>query len=264
MKRSSDILAGPSSNRRRRSYLPVTVKHALRSSDVAPRPASRSPAPRTSLTRRTMTSNGTPAANVLCRNSKSIDPLPFACVVNDISGPVGSGMRKLGNRKFTGGSLGDHGGTPLALWQTPSALFTRSDSPARWTMYVVALEGHNGLLIGGKGQQPKTKGTLTKLAGAKSWDGVVGDASLNYGGGVTKAKRHFIVVRRSCVVVVDEVVLFADRDERGISRPEPAAVSIGLESRFTGQDDVDLVGCVSHRGIRRRGNADEHAYLEVR
>jgi hypothetical protein len=32
--------------------------------------------------------------------------------------------------------------------------------------------------------------------------------------------------------VVDEVVLFADRDERGISGPEPAAISFGLEGRF--------------------------------
>ena len=32
--------------------------------------------------------------------------------------------------------------------------------------------------------------------------------------------------------VVDEVVLCADRDERGISRPERATISIGLEGRF--------------------------------
>jgi hypothetical protein len=63
--------------------------------------------------------------------------------------------------------------------------------------------------------------------------------------------------------VVDEVVLFADRNERGISRLEPAALSVRLEGRFAGQDDVDLVGCMSHRGIRRGGNADEHAYFEV-
>ncbi len=78
-------------------------------------------------------------------------------------------------------------------------------SDKRWQMYVVALEGHNGLLIGGNGQQPKTKGSLTRLAGAKTWEGVVGDATLNYGAGVKKAKRHFIVVRKSCVIVVDEV-----------------------------------------------------------
>jgi len=33
------------------------------------------------------------------------------------------------------------------------------------------------------------------------------------------------------------VVLFADRDERGISGPEPAALSFDLEGRFAGQDD---------------------------
>jgi hypothetical protein len=64
--------------------------------------------------------------------------------------------------------------------------------------------------------------------------------------------------------VVNEVVLFANRNERGISRLEPAALSIRLEGRFTGQDDVDLVGCMSHGGIRRGRNADEHAYFEGR
>ena len=65
-------------------------------------------------------------------------------------------------------------------------------------------------------------------------------------------------------LVVDEVVLFADRDERGVSRPEPAALAISLECRLAGQDDVHLVGGVSHGGIRRGGNADEHPYFEVR
>jgi hypothetical protein len=64
--------------------------------------------------------------------------------------------------------------------------------------------------------------------------------------------------------VVDEVVLVANRNECGISRLEPAALSIRLEGRFTGQDDVDLVGCMSHGGIRRGRNADEHAYFEGR
>src|SRR3546814_1734758 len=67
-------------------------------------------------------------------------------------------------------------------------------SDKRWKMYVVALEGHNGLLIGGQGQIPKTKGTLTKLAGGKEWDGVIGDATANYGAGVKKAK----IGRASC------------------------------------------------------------------
>jgi hypothetical protein len=60
------------------------------------------------------------------------------------------------------------------------------------------------------------------------------------------------------------VVLFADRDEGGISGLEPSTFSFGLERRLAGQDDVDLVGCVSHGGIRRGGNPHEHAHFEVR
>ena len=64
--------------------------------------------------------------------------------------------------------------------------------------------------------------------------------------------------------VVDEVVLFANRNECGVSRLDPAALSVRLEGRFAGQDDVDLVVCMSHGGIGRGRNADEHAYFEVR
>ena len=63
--------------------------------------------------------------------------------------------------------------------------------------------------------------------------------------------------------VVDEVALFPDRDERGLSGLEPAAISFGLEARFAGQDDVDLVGCVSHQRIGRGRDVDKHAYFEV-
>ena len=41
-------------------------------------------------------------------------------------------------------------------------------------------------------------------------------------------------------VVVDEVVLFANLDERGISGPEPTAISFGFEGRF----DYGAVGNV--------------------
>ena len=59
-------------------------------------------------------------------------------------------------------------------------------------------------------------------------------------------------------------MLLADSDERGISRSEPAASSAGIESRLAGQDHINLVGCVPNWRIRRGGDADKHAYFEVR
>jgi hypothetical protein len=65
-------------------------------------------------------------------------------------------------------------------------------------------------------------------------------------------------------VVVDEVVLLACGDERGVSRLEPAALSFGLEGRLAFQYDVDLVGGVSNWRVRRGSDTNKHAYFEVR
>ncbi len=64
--------------------------------------------------------------------------------------------------------------------------------------------------------------------------------------------------------VVHEMVLFAGRDERGITRFQPAAIPLELEGRFAGQDNVDLISRVSRGGIRGGCDTDEHADLEVR
>jgi hypothetical protein len=60
------------------------------------------------------------------------------------------------------------------------------------------------------------------------------------------------------------MVLLACGNERSVSRGESAALSLGLEGRLTGQDDLDLVGCVPNWRVRRGGDADKHAYFEVR
>jgi hypothetical protein len=65
-------------------------------------------------------------------------------------------------------------------------------------------------------------------------------------------------------VVIDEVVLLACGDERGVSHLEPTALSFGLEGRLAFQDDVDLIGCVPNWRIRRGRDADKHAHFEVR
>lgn len=108
-------------------------------------------------------------------------------------------------------------------------------SDKRWKMYVVALEGHNGLLIGGKGQIPKTKGMLTKLGGGRNWDGAVGDATLNYGAGVKKARRHFVVVNRSYVIVVDEVATHSPQPvEWRLHAPCPVELGKDGRAKVTG------------------------------
>ncbi|MEK7474811.1 MAG: heparinase II/III family protein [Candidatus Coatesbacteria bacterium] len=99
-------------------------------------------------------------------------------------------------------------------------------SKKRWAMYVVTTAGHNALLIGGRGQLPKTRGALTSLAGGPTWSGVVGDATANYGGGVRRARRHFVVVRKSYVVMLDEVETgAAEKLEWRLHTPGPAEVT---------------------------------------
>jgi len=78
-------------------------------------------------------------------------------------------------------------------------------SGKRWGMYVVSTAGHNGLLIGGRGQVQKTKGTLERLPEGPKHSALVGDATANCGDGVKRARRHFVVVRKAYVVMLDEV-----------------------------------------------------------
>ncbi len=82
-------------------------------------------------------------------------------------------------------------------------------SEKRWKMYVVEAAGHNCLLIGGCGQAPGAKGALTVDRLDPDLAVVSGDATANYGAGVKRAIRHFAVVRRSYVVVVDDVEMDA-------------------------------------------------------
>lgn len=79
-------------------------------------------------------------------------------------------------------------------------------SEKRWDLYVVGTGSHNGLLIDGRGQTPRTQGRLEPVVLSQNVAVFVGDATACYGRReVKKARRHFAVVRRRYVVCVDEV-----------------------------------------------------------
>ena len=115
-------------------------------------------------------------------------------------------------------------------------------SEKRWGMYVVSTAGHNAVLIGGRGQLPRTKGTLESVRNDPELAVMIGDASACYGPGVTRARRHFAVLKRAAVVVVDEVTTEA---------PQP------LEWRLHSARPIEAAG----DGALVRG---EHGRLAVR
>ncbi|MES2202546.1 MAG: heparinase II/III family protein [candidate division FCPU426 bacterium] len=80
-------------------------------------------------------------------------------------------------------------------------------SEARWSMYKVATEGHNSLLINGKGQLPHTLGTLKAIRGVKGCEGLLGDATRCYGRGPLRIQRQFLVLDHAWIVVLDDVIL---------------------------------------------------------
>lgn len=79
-------------------------------------------------------------------------------------------------------------------------------SEKRWDMYIVKTAGHNAVTIGGRGQKPHTPGRIEPLpAVSPRVAGAVGDATANYGPPVRRARRHFAVVDRAVVVLLDEI-----------------------------------------------------------
>jgi hypothetical protein len=62
-------------------------------------------------------------------------------------------------------------------------------------------------LINGQGQRPHTLGTLRPQQGGPGVEGSRGDASRCYGPGVKRAHRHFLVLDKRWIVVVDDVLL---------------------------------------------------------
>jgi len=142
-------------------------------------------------------------------------------------GDLGANHTHLDNNTFVLWSCGEW----LALDLGAGVYNADYFSEKRWKMYVVELAGHNGLLIGGRGQLHGAKGALTVDRLDQDLAVVSGDATANYGPGVRRAIRHFAVVRRSYAVVVDDVETDApEKLEWRLHTSSPATI---LGSRAT-------------------------------
>jgi len=139
-------------------------------------------------------------------------------------GDLGANHTQLDNNTFQLRARGEWLAVDLGSGSYDADYF----SEKRWAMYPVGLAWHNGLLIGGRGQLPKTKGSLEPIPDGPRHSGVVGDATANYGEGVRRARRHFVVVRKAYVVMLDEVETDkAERIEWRLHTPGPAETADG-------------------------------------
>ncbi len=79
-------------------------------------------------------------------------------------------------------------------------------STKRWSLYEVQTVGHNGVLIGGKGQHPSTRGRLGPLQTGDGFALVAGEAVANYKDPtVTSAQRTVLFLGKKGIVVIDAV-----------------------------------------------------------
>ncbi len=79
-------------------------------------------------------------------------------------------------------------------------------SSKRWSLYEVQTLGHNGVLIGGKGQKPRTKGRLGPLQTGDGYALIAGQAAANYGDpGIRSAERTVLFLGKKGIVVIDNI-----------------------------------------------------------
>ncbi|MBN1345198.1 MAG: heparinase II/III family protein [Phycisphaerae bacterium] len=107
-------------------------------------------------------------------------------------------------------------------------------SSKRWSLYEVGTLGHNGVLIGGKGQKPRTKGRLGPLQTGDGYALIAGDATANYGDSNVKlAQRTILFLGRRGIVVVDQVETASPSDLRVCwhNWAEPAMTDDGASLR---------------------------------
>ena len=97
-------------------------------------------------------------------------------------------------------------GTWLAI-DLGSGSYTREYfSSKRWSLYEVQTVGHNGVLIGGAGQKPRTKGRLGPLQSGEGYGLIAGEAATNYGdANIRTAQRTVLFLGKRGIVVIDKI-----------------------------------------------------------
>jgi hypothetical protein len=100
-------------------------------------------------------------------------------------------------------------GERFAIDPGPAPYTREYFSPARWKIYQASSQAHNTVLVNGRGQAPRKKGTIARFETREGFDYLLGDAGDAYGEGLTRFDRHILFLpdggRRRYFVVADDL-----------------------------------------------------------
>jgi hypothetical protein len=117
-----------------------------------------------------------------------------------------------------------YGNTMLAVELGNRAYTADYFSAARFSYYELSTHGHNTVIVGGKGQVPKTEGKLLGPVKGRNFESFIGIADNAYEEKTTRARRHVVFVDKRYWVLLDEIQTL---------QPQP------IELRFHTYADID-------------------------